>query len=327
MKKIDMTGWVMKDHGIPDSLITVIEEDKEYKIKNNIKSTKAFWKCLCQCGNIFSAMGTDIRRGKRKSCGCLRHLPRTEQNHSTKIDMTGWEMWNHGVPESIITIIKEDPIKTKEMGVIYWLYQCACGNIGSGSGTNIRHGNVLSCGCLKKINARKACMIDLTNKRFGILTALYPDSKFYGGHGGVRWVCRCDCGNTTTVLANALTSGKTQSCGCLRSKGEKLIRSILIENGIPFIAEKTYDDLRSIKNHLLRYDFYINDKFLLEYDGEQHYIEWNNSNDTLEERQARDKIKNEYAKSHNIPLKRIPYWDYDKITLENIMSDKWLLKD
>ena len=40
-----------------------------------------------------------------------------------------------------------------------------------------------------------------------------------------------------------------------------------------------------------------------------------------------DKLKNEYAKFHNIPLKRIPYWDFDKITLENIMSDKWLINN
>ena len=25
-KKIDMTGWIMKEHGVPDSLLTVIKE-------------------------------------------------------------------------------------------------------------------------------------------------------------------------------------------------------------------------------------------------------------------------------------------------------------
>ena len=30
-KKIDMTGWVMKEHNVPDSKLTVIEEDFDYK--------------------------------------------------------------------------------------------------------------------------------------------------------------------------------------------------------------------------------------------------------------------------------------------------------
>ena len=29
------------------------------------------------------------------------------------------------------------------------------------------------------------------------------------------WVCRCICGNTTTVTGTSLTSGCTRSCGCL----------------------------------------------------------------------------------------------------------------
>ena len=36
-KKIDMTGWIMKEHGVPNSRLTVIAEDKEYKLQNNKK--------------------------------------------------------------------------------------------------------------------------------------------------------------------------------------------------------------------------------------------------------------------------------------------------
>lgn len=35
----------------------------------------------------------------------------------------------------------------------------------------------------------------------------------------------------------------------------------------------------------------------------------------------RDKVKNEYALSHGIPLVRIPYWERDNITLEMLFGD------
>lgn len=35
------------------------------------KKHRAVWKCLCNCGNEFTAVGSEIIRGKVKSCGCL----------------------------------------------------------------------------------------------------------------------------------------------------------------------------------------------------------------------------------------------------------------
>lgn len=36
-------------------------------------------------------------------------------------------------------------------------------------------------------------------------------------------------------------------------------------------------------------------------------------------------MKNEWAKKHNIPLVRIPYWERDKITLDMILKDEYLV--
>ena len=41
----------------------------------------------------------------------------------------------------------------------------------------------------------------------------------------------------------------------------------------------------------------------------------------------RDKIKKEYCFKKQIPLKIIPYYKLNKITLEDIMGDKFLVKD
>ena len=60
---------------------------------------------------------------------------------------------------------------------------------------------------------------DLTGKQFRRLTVI----RLAGRMRGLRaWLCRCECGNETTVPTSALRNGKTASCGCLRRiMGEK----------------------------------------------------------------------------------------------------------
>ena len=58
--------------------------------------------------------------------------------------------------------------------------------------------------------------VDPTGRRFGrllVVGSAAPDNS-----GQVRWRCRCDCGNETTVRWNNLRSGNTKSCGCLRKE-------------------------------------------------------------------------------------------------------------
>ena len=57
---------------------------------------------------------------------------------------------------------------------------------------------------------------DLTGQRFGKLTAIRPTDK--RENGKIVWECLCDCGETAFVKSSALSSGNTQSCGCLRAK-------------------------------------------------------------------------------------------------------------
>ena len=55
--------------------------------------------------------------------------------------------------------------------------------------------------------------IDITGKKFGMLTVLRRLKEKVKGH--TVWECLCDCGNKTIVPAYRLTSGNTKSCGCL----------------------------------------------------------------------------------------------------------------
>jgi hypothetical protein len=68
---------------------------------------------------------------------------------------------------------------------------------------------------------------DLTGMRFGKLKVI---SKA-GLHKGraVRWLCKCDCGNTTDVIAGSLKAGRTKSCGkCIRASGEEAAFNTLL---------------------------------------------------------------------------------------------------
>ncbi|KAJ76039.1 hypothetical protein M222_0742 [Enterococcus faecalis AZ19] len=61
---------------------------------------------------------------------------------------------------------------------------------------------------------------DLTNRRFGRLTALKLSEKRSGRK--TFWDCVCDCGNTKTVRTDSLKSGAIQSCGCLKKEQNKI---------------------------------------------------------------------------------------------------------
>lgn len=58
---------------------------------------------------------------------------------------------------------------------------------------------------------RKA--VDMTGERYGKLICVAPLGST---NTGMRWECKCDCGNITTVVRGNLLTGSTTSCGCVR---------------------------------------------------------------------------------------------------------------
>lgn len=53
--------------------------------------------------------------------------------------------------------------------------------------------------------------IDLTGQQFGSLIVIERVGKY---RTSIIWSCKCDCGNITQILSNALRRGSTKSCGC-----------------------------------------------------------------------------------------------------------------
>lgn len=54
--------------------------------------------------------------------------------------------------------------------------------------------------------------IDITNGKFGRLTAIECVGKDKSGYA--LWKCKCDCGSLVVVKGKSLRNGNTKSCGC-----------------------------------------------------------------------------------------------------------------
>lgn len=174
---------------------------------------------------------------------------------------------------------------------------------------------------------------DLTGQIFGELTVLGVNQKRYDedvkktNKPHRYWTCLCSCGRIKDVESSHLKNGHTTSCGHIKSNGELQITKILQENNIAFTSELYFKDLRGYGNGLLRFDFGILEnnflKYLIEFNGEQHYKQTNGWN-TIEEfniRQFNDNKKIEYCKEHSIPLIIIPYNCLKLLSLKDLILE------
>lgn len=210
----------------------------------------------------------------------------------------------------------------KNIKKVEWICQCDCGNITRVITNYLKTGHTKSCGCWRAENAAQLFTKNITNQKFGKLTALESTDK-RGADGSIIWKCSCDCGSIHYASTNSLMMGGIVSCGCLRSKGEKKINEILFENHIKFQTQYWFSDLKD--KHYLYFDFAIlNDdntlKCLIEYQGIQHYNPkalhgaWTNTP------QEHDKMKREYCKEKNITLIEIPYTDFNILDWEYLKN-------
>lgn len=105
-------------------------------------------------------------------------------------------------------------------GKTRWLCRCDCGNEKEVAAQALKSGKTKSCGCLRALKGKG--VKDISGKRFGRLTALYPTEK-RNEKGSVYWRCKCDCGNKVDVTEHALVWGGYKSCGCLKMKSRENI--------------------------------------------------------------------------------------------------------
>ena len=250
----------------------------------------AWWLCQCNlCKKYLVKQGSTLaKKTALNECDCRN-------------DLTGQKIgrWT-------VEYLCEQ--RTKKRGKLYHC-KCECGNEKDVPAETLRRGESKSCGCLNKEkiaeSVRNRCRIDLTGQRFGKLVAMYP---IYSGDKNIhtKWHCKCDCGNECDIDMGNLRAGKSKSCGCTQSTEEENIIKLLTENKIPFIYQYKNENFDKLKE----FDFYINNQYIIEYDGSQHFFFSGSGWDTqehFERTRKNDLMKNKYCFEHNIPLIRIPY--------------------
>lgn len=269
-----------------------------YRTTNSTSNGQASWLCQCQlCKKYTIKTSTSLKTGKNL-CSCRN-------------DLTGKKIGRWTIEYQL----KE---RTKKRGLIYHC-KCECGNEKNVPAESLRRGESQSCGCLQKEKAAKTCQanrIDLTGQHFGKLTALYP---IYSGQKNkhTNWICSCECGNIISIDMGNLRSGKSLSCGCTSSYNEENIIKLLTQKNILFSYQHRFQDLAT-----LEYDFYVNNSYIIEYDGEQHFHSMGSGwagPEKYQRTHKSDLLKNKYCFEHNIPLIRIPYdtkYDLQDLNLE-----------
>lgn len=96
------------------------------------KGKRAYWNCLCECGNIAIVNTDSLHSGNTISCGCKKDTSKVLKNEV-------------GNQYGALTVIERD-LEKKDSGA-WWICRCDCGKLISCKGTGLRAGYNISCGC------------------------------------------------------------------------------------------------------------------------------------------------------------------------------------
>jgi very-short-patch-repair endonuclease len=177
---------------------------------------------------------------------------------------------------------------------------------------NILYGH----GCIECGKEKLSEQHTYTKEEFeNLIKFVNPDVKVIGEYRGMEYdvIIQCKkCGHIWTLNAQSLKANGTRCKKCSYTyKGEDEIIKALQEFECNFIHQYKIDDCKDKRP--LPFDFYLPDYNLcIEFDGEQHYKPKFGESSFMQT-QKHDNIKNEYCKTHNIKLLRIPYWDGSNI--------------
>lgn len=270
------------------------------------KNRQTMWNCVCDCGEKKSVNAKSLKNGESLSCGCLK-VERLSKDRGLEGQRFG--RW---------TVIRRGEDRFNKRRFKRWLCVCDCGEKENVDEQSLLRGKSTSCGCYRAEKAVEAANLladDLRGQRFGLWTAVERAGTAYypGGGQTIQWLCKCDCGIERVVLATALRTGDSQSCGCATgSRMEAHVRIFCDDLGLDYATQRTFKDLRGSGGRRLAFDFQImtdHGPVLVECQGEQHFraVEWFGGEAKFVEQVANDQAKRDYAQARDMPLVEIHF--------------------
>lgn len=168
------------------------------------KKEQRFWTVQCDCGIVKLVSTAAMRSGKTRGCGyCLK-----------RDDLTG-QKFSH------LTVLAFSKVKNGECS---WLCRCDCGVEKCVKAKSLKNGDAKSCGCFHPKRPKIGF-----GQNFGRLTVISRVENSFDQRS--RWLVKCTCGNEKPVSGYALTSGATQSCGCLRKETTAKLKAKTMRHG------------------------------------------------------------------------------------------------
>lgn len=240
-------------------------------------------------------------------------------------------------PDGMLIVCDRGPTTGNNRGACV-ICKCICGNYTMLKLQAFRNGTTKSCGCYNKKIHKELCknigqqshFKDYRQVENPFYNFLNP-TKEKNSNNSLYWEIECKrCGKIykaipIEVISNTRRRG-SNPCPCqqFHSKGVIKIENLLKENNISYEKEKSFTTCLSPKGNLLKFDFWINNTYLIEYDGEQHFMPTSfggtiDGNDRLKQQQEYDTIKNQWCINNGVILIRIPYTHYQDLKIEDLL--------
>jgi hypothetical protein len=273
----------------------------------------------CACGKIFTKEWTHIKSDKRVMCPkCAKQQQINDKRKSLEkdyvalIESLGYRFENQ--PKRIIAHELVDVIDNKT-GYKVKIDICKIKK---------RTKDIVFSDFSNRDNLIYNLNVYFKNHDMNCEALRITDKKNKDGRSIIEY--RCECGRLFYTTAHKIKPkmGYCNYCNNSVSKNERLMENFLKSLSIDYKKEYTFN---SCKDHKpLPFDFHLTKyNCLIEIDGEQHFevirfggISEDKAQKNFENQKYRDKIKDDFCKNNNIPLLRIPYWEFQNDNYKQI---------
>lgn len=255
-----------------------------------------------------------IISGKKcRECSYMERKTRWDDKKEERVEQLYQKLVNKCAENGYELVTKKNDIGTYRSYIeyecpIHGLHRMKIGNLLSGKKCpDCQHQK-----CSERLRLSQSEVISQVEQCGGQI--LNPEDYINNSERNLEITCP-RCGNIFTTSLVLFTQHGGQLCqDCYRKEsiGENKIRKFLETHNIRFNPEHWFNDCRD--QWPLRFDFYLPEmNTVIEFDGEQHYVDNHYFDFVYDTNKKHDAIKNEYCEQKGISMIRIPYWDMEKI--------------